>query len=109
MERNNTYFGKVVINDDPERIGRCKVKVLGVFDELQDNDLPWAFPAYNMAFAGGESKGYGSISVPNFVCLTGLSLGSVSINVDLPAPGLPVINVIVLFSLGEILSNSFVK
>ena len=64
MERNNTYFGKVVINDDPERIGRCKVKVLGVFDELQDNDLPWAFPAYNMAFAGGESKGYGYISVP---------------------------------------------
>lgn len=64
MERNNTYFGKVIINDDPERMGRCKVRVLGVFDELQDNDLPWAFPAYNSTFAGGASKGYGSISVP---------------------------------------------
>jgi hypothetical protein len=64
MERNTTYFGKVIINDDPERMGRCKVKVLGVFDELQDNDLPWAFPAYNSTFAGGASKGYGSISVP---------------------------------------------
>lgn len=64
MERNNTYFGKVIINDDPERMGRCKVRVLGVFDELQDNDLPWSFPAYNSTFAGGASKGYGSISVP---------------------------------------------
>ncbi len=64
MERNNTYFGKVIINDDPERMGRCKIKVLGVFDELLDNDLPWAFPAYNSTFAGGASKGYGSISVP---------------------------------------------
>ncbi len=64
MERNQTYFGKVVINDDPERMGRCKVRVLGAFDELLDNDLPWAFPAYNSTFAGGASKGYGSISVP---------------------------------------------
>ena len=64
MERNHTYFGKVIINDDPERMGRCKIRVLGVFDELQDNDLPWAFPAYNTTFAGGASKGYGSISVP---------------------------------------------
>ena len=64
MERNQTYFGKVVVNDDPERIGRCKIRILGVFDDILDNDLPWAFPAYNTTFAGGESKGFGSISVP---------------------------------------------
>lgn len=64
MNRNHTYFGKVVINDDPERMGRCKVRVLGIFDELKDDDLPWSFPAYNSTFAGGDSKGYGSISVP---------------------------------------------
>lgn len=64
MERNQTYFGKVVVNDDPERIGRCKIRILGVFDNILDNDLPWAFPAYNTTFAGGESKGFGSISVP---------------------------------------------
>lgn len=64
MERNQTYFGKVVVNDDPERIGRCKIRILGVFDNILDNDLPWAFPAYNTTFAGGESKGFGSISIP---------------------------------------------
>ena len=61
---NQTYYGSIIINDDPERIGRCKVRVLGVFDELKDDDLPWAFPSYNTTFGGGESKGFGSISVP---------------------------------------------
>ncbi len=59
-----TYFGKVVVNEDPERIGRCKVRVLGVFDEISDEDLPWSFPAYNSVFAGGDSKGFGSLSIP---------------------------------------------
>ena len=50
---NQTYYGSIIINDDPERIGRCKVRVLGVFDELKDDDLPWAFPSYNTTFGGG--------------------------------------------------------
>jgi hypothetical protein len=41
----NFYVGKVVDNKDPEQLGRCKIRVFGVFgEEIIDNDLPWALP-----------------------------------------------------------------
>lgn len=39
-----TYFGVVVDNNDPMRIGRCKVKVFQVFDKLSNESIPWAAP-----------------------------------------------------------------
>jgi hypothetical protein len=38
------YFGKVVNNYDPLKIGRCKVRVIGLYDSLNDDDLPWLMP-----------------------------------------------------------------
>ena len=37
----NFYFGLVRDNVDPLGIGRCKVKVCGLYDSLLDSDLPW--------------------------------------------------------------------
>ena len=39
---NSHYLGVVVDNDDPEFRGRAKVKVFGVFDDLETEQIPWA-------------------------------------------------------------------
>lgn len=65
---NNNLFGEfsgvVVVNDDPEFNGRCKVKVFGKFDNLDNDSIPWAYPSNTNSFAGGQSNGSGNISVP---------------------------------------------
>jgi len=81
--RTGTFVGKVVDNDDPNREGRCRIMVFGVFDleepiydkkdkpirgqvkrtELPVKDIPWAYPRNNNFFAGGEG-GFGNLSIP---------------------------------------------
>lgn len=53
------YMGRVVDNNDPEKLGRCKVTVYGVFDDIPEKDLPWAVPEF--AFIGSQN---GSFIVP---------------------------------------------
>ncbi len=39
------YSGKVIDNNDPEKLGRCKIRVFGIYDDaISDGDLPWALP-----------------------------------------------------------------
>ena len=40
------FLGTVVDVFDPLKLGRVKVKVHGVYDEIKDKDLPWAQPMY---------------------------------------------------------------
>jgi uncharacterized protein involved in type VI secretion and phage assembly len=41
------FMGKVVDNNDPDKQGRCKIRVFNVFDDsIQDSDLPWALPEF---------------------------------------------------------------
>lgn len=56
------YRGKVLDNDDPDKLGRIKVNVLGIFDEIDSEYLPWAVPAQPL-FTGSGS-GYGHFAVP---------------------------------------------
>jgi hypothetical protein len=44
VEANKTYVGFVEDNMDPEKIGRVKVRVMDVFDEIELEDIPWAMP-----------------------------------------------------------------
>lgn len=44
VEANKTYVGVVEDNDDPKRLGRVKVRVLDVFDNLKVEDIPFATP-----------------------------------------------------------------
>lgn len=44
LEKHKTYLGVVEDNNDPKKIGRCKVRVMDVFDNLPLEDIPWAFP-----------------------------------------------------------------
>lgn len=56
------YLGVVVDNKDPEFRCRAKVRVFGVFDELEDVDLPWAHQRFEQSY--GSGGGSGRISVP---------------------------------------------
>ena len=44
MDKNKNYVGIILDNNDPKRLGRCKIMVVGVFDSLPVNDIPWATP-----------------------------------------------------------------
>lgn len=65
MEKSNLtpfYFGVVEDRNDPERLGRCRVRVVGVHTEdlslLPTSELPWAFPLQPTTSAGISGIGY---------------------------------------------------
>lgn len=66
LVRSNTevahYLGVVVNNADPEFRGRAKIRVFGLFDELEDADLPWSHQRFEMSY--GLGGGSGRMSVP---------------------------------------------
>lgn len=55
------FTGKVEDNQDPDKLGRCKIRVSKIFDEknISTEDLPWAIPEQN--FVGSN---VGSFIVP---------------------------------------------
>lgn len=68
IDKNNDFVGKrylgiVVDTQDPDREGRCKVQVFGVYDGIETEDLPWAFPKAKSTVFGQEGKN-GAISIP---------------------------------------------
>lgn len=58
------FYGEVVDNNDPDQEGRCRVKVYGVFDDIANEDIPWASPGSSRTFGGGADGGFGDISIP---------------------------------------------
>jgi len=82
LELKNDHIGFVVDPEDPERLGRCKVRVLGVYDNVTDEDLPWAFYQGSSVFAGGESNGGGNISIPK----PGTAVKVLFLNEDIHSP-----------------------
>lgn len=62
---NTSYVGKIVDNNDPEQLGRCRIRVYGVYgNDIPDDELPWALPAFS--FIGSE---LGSFIVPPNNCI----------------------------------------
>ena len=41
---NLTYVGIVEENIDPKKLGRCRIRVIDVFDDIPLEDIPWATP-----------------------------------------------------------------
>jgi hypothetical protein len=44
IDSSKTYIGIVEDNDDPDKMGRVRVRVIDVFDEIPVEDIPWATP-----------------------------------------------------------------
>lgn len=44
------YIGLVIDNKDPEKLGRCKVRVHGLHDNFSSDELPWSIPEFPLAF-----------------------------------------------------------
>ena len=42
--KNQIFVGVVEDNNDPKRLGRCRVRVLNVFDDIAVDEIPWATP-----------------------------------------------------------------
>tara|TARA_R110001606_G_scaffold16031_2_gene64957 strand:- start:4597 stop:5340 length:744 start_codon:yes stop_codon:yes gene_type:complete len=57
---NKFHPAKIIANNDPEELGRVKVRVYGIYDDtIPDDDLPWAVPDFT--FIGSS---LGSFIVP---------------------------------------------
>jgi hypothetical protein len=41
---SNTVLGTVQDNKDPKKLGRCKIRVANIFDDIPVEDIPWAAP-----------------------------------------------------------------
>lgn len=44
VEANKTYIGTVEDNDDPKKLGRVRIRVMDIFDNIPVEDIPWASP-----------------------------------------------------------------
>lgn len=56
------FLGTVIDNKDPEFKGRAKIRVFGVYDGVEDADLPWSHQRFDMSY--GLGGGSGRMSVP---------------------------------------------
>ena len=65
------YRGVIEDNNDPDMLGRCKIRVWGLHDELKTEDvkegiptdkLPWGEPC--LGLIEGSMSGHGLFSVP---------------------------------------------
>jgi hypothetical protein len=58
---NNLWTGVVEDRDDPEKLGRCKVRIFGYHTEdvnsLSTSDLPWAIPIQSITSAATSGMG----------------------------------------------------
>lgn len=55
------WLGEVVDIEDPQKIGRIKVKVFGKFDTVPTEDIPWAYPGNNITAASPSGGGFFSV------------------------------------------------
>ena len=44
VDKSRTYIGLVEDNEDPKKLGRCRIRVIDIFDEIPVEDIPWASP-----------------------------------------------------------------
>lgn len=44
VDKSKTYIGIVEENKDPRKLGRCRVRVIDIFDDIPVEDIPWASP-----------------------------------------------------------------
>lgn len=61
MSSPRLYLGEIVDIGDPLREGRARIKVFGLFDNLEIEDIPWADQNSGLSFG---RNGSGGITIP---------------------------------------------
>jgi len=61
--KGSYLVGTIVDNNDPDKEGRARVRVFGLYDDIPDDKLPWFHPVGKTMFAGG-ADGFANISIP---------------------------------------------
>lgn len=56
------FLGEVLNVNDPQQEGKIKVRVFSLFDEFEEESIPWALPRNH--FTSGNSTGSGFYSLP---------------------------------------------
>jgi len=69
--KNSRWLGQVIDNADSEFEGRIKVRVFGKYDELEDEDIPWAHAKTNIS--ASSISGGGFFSVPKIGSIVGIT------------------------------------
>lgn len=64
--RDTHWLGEVIDNVDPLKLGRCKVKVLGKYDNLPDDAIQWATPMNRNAVGSHHVPRIGDIVSARF-------------------------------------------
>ena len=64
--RDSHWLGEVVVNEDPLLNGRCRVKVYGKFDKLENDSIPWATPMNRDAVGSHHVPRVGDIVAVRF-------------------------------------------
>ena len=62
MDISRDFIGRVIYNEDPTFSGRCKIRVFSLFDDIDDEHIPWFTPQNSAVFS--SERGAGSLSVP---------------------------------------------
>jgi hypothetical protein len=55
------WVGLVEDNKDPDRLGRCKVRVQSIYDDIPVEDIPWASPIKSLSSRSFEVPAVGKI------------------------------------------------
>jgi hypothetical protein len=69
MATPKIYLGEVVDINDPKKEGRARVKVFGLFDGIENEDIPWSTQIKPPSFG---RLGGGNISIPKLGSIVGL-------------------------------------
>lgn len=69
------FLGVVVDVNDPEKAGRARVRVFGKFDDLADEDLPWAIQSGAPMFFAGNGA-CGAFSTPRLDTVVGVNFNN---------------------------------
>lgn len=56
QDTTTRWTGKVIDNDDPEKIGRVKILIFGYYDDFATGAIPWAVP--DISYVGGTNGNF---------------------------------------------------
>ncbi|AXG67485.1 putative baseplate protein/tail-associated lysozyme [Dickeya phage vB_DsoM_JA33] len=67
IDPNMDYEAVVVDTNDPKRIGQVRARIVGIFDNIEDKDLPWLRPKMRQVEGwkgGSDVHAFGTFNVP---------------------------------------------